>query len=124
MSAKKRIISEKSIDNLIKEELSQGNSIYEIKTNLVEKGYDEDLVGRWTNSYFLRNYLIQAMFVVFFLGILPAIFLTSPVFTGYVVVKQGMDNYTTLMNIYPIWIVILMVAVFLSLKAKFSRKRK
>lgn len=118
----KRRISEKSLDNLIKGNLAKGESIQEIKTDLVERGFDETLVSKWTNKYFFRNYLVQAMFIVFFLAILPAIFLTNPTIIGHVTAKQGIDNYGSLRILYPMWIAILMVAVYVFYEAKHNSK--
>jgi len=118
MRAKKRLSNISGLEELIKGELSRGSSIEEIKSHLIEQGYEESLVDRKTNAYFIKNYLIKSMFVISLLALLPALLLISPSIVGYA--SAGQSNKYPLSERYMLPLVFMFIVAIVYL---MSRKK-
>lgn len=115
---RRKIITKESLDNLIKSELAEGHNIQEIKTDLVQQGFDEDLVRKGANTYFLRNYLITSMFVLIIVAI-PLLLFSGTSITGHVTMEQIQKaTVNPLLTIYPFIAISMLVVLFMYMKSK------
>jgi len=115
---KRKVVSKETLDNLIKGELSKGHNIQEIKTDLIDKGIDENFVNKAANTYFIRNYLVASMFVLVIVAI-PFLLFSNPTITGHVTMEQLQKaTVNPLLSIYPFVAISMLVVLFVYMKSK------